>query len=145
MASGILMCGISGCVLRVGDREPPAPLVAVVEYQNRRGPDSTGYISRALGDGRTLWLAHNRLSIVDLSSDANQPMVSQDERYTLVFNGMIYNYVELREELAATGYVFRTASDTEVLMAALTVWGEAGFGRLFGMFRSEDNTSELRS
>lgn len=128
------MCGISGCVLRVGDREPPAPLVAVVEYQNRRGPDSTGYISRALADGRSLWLAHNRLSIVDLSSDANQPMVSQDERYTLVFNGMIYNYVELREELVATGYVFRTASDTEVLMAALTVWGEAGFGRLFGMF-----------
>src|SRR3546814_17899551 len=80
MASGILMCGISGCVLRVGDREPPAPLVAVVEYQNRRGPDSPGYISRALGDGRTLWLAHNRLSIVDLSSDSHQPMVSQGER-----------------------------------------------------------------
>lgn len=128
------MCGISGCVLRVGDREPPAPLVAVVEYQNRRGPDSTGYISRALGDGRSLWLAHNRLSIIDLSSDANQPMVSQDERYSLVFNGAIYNYVELREELAAAGYVFRTASDTEVLMAALIVWGEAGLARLFGMF-----------
>lgn len=128
------MCGISGCVLRVGDHAPPAPLVAVVEYQNRRGPDSTGYATRALGDGRSLWFAHNRLSIIDLSSEANQPMVSQDDRYTLVFNGAIYNYLELREELAAAGYIFRTASDTEVLIAALIVWGEAGLGRLFGMF-----------
>lgn len=128
------MCGISGCVLKVGDRTPPADLVAVVESQNRRGPDSTGYISRALGDGRSLWFAHNRLSIIDLSSDANQPMVSQDERYSLVFNGAIYNYVELREELAAAGHDFRTTSDTEVLLAALIIWGEAGLGRLFGMF-----------
>jgi asparagine synthase (glutamine-hydrolysing) len=91
-------------------------------------------MARALGDGRTLWLAHNRLSIIDLSAEANQPMVSEDERYCLVFNGMIYNYVELREELAAAGYMFRTASDTEVLLAAMTVWGEAGLPRLFGMF-----------
>lgn len=128
------MCGISGCVLRVGDRVPPASLVAIVESQHRRGPDSTGYMARALGDGRTLWLAHNRLSIIDLSSDANQPMASQDERYSLIFNGEIYNYVELREELAAAGYAFRTSSDTEVLLAALTMWGEAGLDRLFGMF-----------
>lgn len=128
------MCGISGCVLRAGDQAPPAPLVAVVEYQHRRGPDSTNYVARALGDGRTLWLAHNRLSIIDLSTYANQPMSSQDERYSLVFNGEIYNYVELREELVAAGYVFRTSSDTEVLLAALITWGEQGLGRLFGMF-----------
>lgn len=128
------MCGISGCVLKVGERTPPADLIAIVESQSSRGPDSTGYLSRSLGDGRSLWLAHNRLSIVDLSSDANQPMVSEDERYSLVFNGMIYNYVELRAELVAAGFGFKTASDTEVLLAVLIVWGEAGLARLFGMF-----------
>lgn len=128
------MCGISGCVLKVGDRTPPAGLIAVVESQSSRGPDSTGYLARSLGNGRSLWLAHNRLSIIDLSFDANQPMVSQDERYSLVFNGAIYNYVELREELTAVGFGFRTVSDTEVLLAALIVWGEAGLARLYGMF-----------
>lgn len=128
------MCGISGCVLKVGDRTPPAGLMAIVESQSSRGPDSTGYISRSLGDGRSLWFAHNRLSIIDLSSDANQPMVSQDDRYSLVFNGAVYNYVELREELRAAGFAFRTVSDTEVLLAALIVWGEAGLARLCGMF-----------
>jgi asparagine synthase (glutamine-hydrolysing) len=128
------MCGISGCVLQVGDRTPPADLVAIVESQAPRGPDSTGYITRAIGNGRSLWLAHNRLSIIDLSSDANQPMVSHDGRYSLVFNGAIYNYVELRDELSAEGYAFRTSSDTEVLLAALIVWGEAALPRLFGMF-----------
>jgi asparagine synthase (glutamine-hydrolysing) len=128
------MCGISGCVLKIGDRTPPTGLIAVVESQSSRGPDSTGYLSRSLGDGRSLWFAHNRLSIIDLSADANQPMVSQDGRYSLVFNGAIYNYVELREELAASGFDFRTVSDTEVLLAALIVWGEAGLARLYGMF-----------
>ena len=128
------MCGISGCVVQGDGRSPPTDLVAIVDAQNRRGPDSTGYASLAVGAGRTLWLAHNRLSIIDLTSSANQPMTSHHERYSLVFNGAIYNYVELREQLLASGYSFTTQSDTEVLLAALITWGEAALPRLFGMF-----------
>jgi asparagine synthase (glutamine-hydrolysing) len=74
------------------------------------------------------------LAIIDLSSAANQPMVSGDGRYALVFNGAIYNYIELREELRSAGHAFRTNSDTEVLLRAIAHWGTEAFGRLLGMF-----------
>src|SRR5262249_55780860 len=79
-------------------------------------------------------LAHRRLSILDPSSAANQPFVDSQGRAALVFNGEIYNYRELRQQLEAPGHVFRTTGDTEVLLAAYLQWGEACVGHLNGMF-----------
>jgi asparagine synthase (glutamine-hydrolysing) len=79
-------------------------------------------------------LLHRRLSILDLSAAGRQPMSSPDGRYHLVFNGEIYNYLELRTQLQAAGRVFRTRTDTEVLLAALAEWGTDALVRLVGMF-----------
>ncbi len=79
-------------------------------------------------------LGHNRLSIIDLSPAGNQPMWDVDRRVCLVFNGEIYNYVELRAELAALGHRFASTSDTEVILEAFKQWGTDAFGRFNGMF-----------
>lgn len=81
------------------------------------------------------FLGHRRLSIVDLDPSASQPMVSHDDNYSLIFNGEIYNYIELRQELLALGSIFKTDhSDTEVLLNAYAVWGEKCLQKLRGMF-----------
>ena len=93
-----------------------------------RGPDDDGvYIKQNIG------LGFVRLSILDLTSAGHQPMVSNDQRYVLVLNGEIFNFIELRAELKG-GYNFRSNSDTEVLLAAYIKWGEACLERLNGMF-----------
>src|SRR5204862_4144276 len=79
-------------------------------------------------------LAHARLSIIDLSPAGHQPMASADGRVWISFNGEIYNFVELRKELEAKGYVFRSRSDTEVIIYGYCAWGEQVFSRLRGMF-----------
>ncbi|NQX84804.1 MAG: asparagine synthase (glutamine-hydrolyzing) [Flavobacteriaceae bacterium] len=119
------MCGIAGIV---GNKYDSETLSKVLEKQNHRGPDFTG---QWLDEHCSL--GHNRLSIIDLSKESNQPFVDSTERYTLVFNGEIYNYIELKEELKAS-YKFVTASDTEVLIAAYSVWGSSCLSRLNGMF-----------
>ncbi|MCA9728772.1 MAG: asparagine synthetase B, partial [Candidatus Eisenbacteria bacterium] len=96
-----------------------------------RGPDSAGLWLRS---DRRVGLAHRRLSIIDRSSSADQPMWSGDGELQIVYNGEIYNYVELRTELARLGHHFRTRSDTEVLLAAWQMWGESALPRLNGMF-----------
>ena len=94
-----------------------------------RGPDSKGvYTNENIG------LGHTRLSIIDTSDSAKQPFSSPDERYTLVFNGEIYNYRELRKVLKTKGYSFKTSSDTEVLLFHLIEFGEAGINDLNGFF-----------
>jgi asparagine synthase (glutamine-hydrolysing) len=94
-----------------------------------RGPDAADqWIEGGVG------LAHRRLSIIDVSTASGQPMHSADDRLVLVFNGEIYNYIELRDELRSAGRVFRTEGDTEVLLHALDHWGEAALPRLNGMF-----------
>lgn len=127
------MCGIAGGFWQV----PPAPLRQRVEgalsAMRLRGPDHQGYDSHAVRQG-TVVLGHTRLSIIDLSSAAQQPMYSADQRFGLVFNGEIYNYLELRAELEKLGVVFYTRSDTEVLLAAWMQWGQAALIRLKGMF-----------
>ncbi len=92
-----------------------------------RGPDHADTLER---DG--LYLGHNRLAIIDLESRSNQPMVSACGRIALIFNGEIYNYLELKQEL--TGFPFRTNSDTEVIIAAYLKWGAASVARFNGMF-----------
>jgi asparagine synthase (glutamine-hydrolysing) len=93
-----------------------------------RGPDDEGYF---VGPGVALGM--RRLSVIDVAG-GRQPVTNEDGTLQLVFNGEIYNYLELREELARSGHVFRTASDTEVIVHAYEEWGELAFGRLRGMF-----------
>lgn len=119
------MCGIAGFA-GTGDE---ATLGAMAARLKHRGPDASGtWISEKGRAG----LAHTRLSIIDLSLAAKQPMESADGRYHIAFNGEIYNFAELRKELAS--YPFKTHSDTEVILAAYAAWGAEGFERLRGMF-----------
>lgn len=117
------MCGIAGIIGKHSER-----IDAMVSAQRHRGPDAT---RTCRFDGGAL--GHNRLSIIDLSDAANQPFQDASQRYTLVFNGEIYNYRELRDALLAT-YDFKTDSDTEVLLAAYLTFGSKVLERLNGMF-----------
>lgn len=101
------------------------------ELLSHRGPNSAG--SWIAADGK-VGLAHRRLSILDLTAAGDQPMRSRDGRCTIVFNGEIYNFREIRSELEGEGHAFQTGTDTEVLLAAYAVWGEACLTRLNGMF-----------
>jgi asparagine synthase (glutamine-hydrolysing) len=121
------MCGISAIF---GRDWSPQQLEAMIKAQSHRGPDAEGAYKSPSG---LAGLGHNRLSIIDLSDAGRQPMSDPSGRYWIVFNGEIYNYLELRAELI-TDYSFRTKSDTEVLLAAYLKWGEACLDRLIGMF-----------
>lgn len=123
------MCGIIGAV---SAGRVPAPSLQVGAAMNaaihHRGPDDGGFYR----DEQAL-LGMRRLAIIDLAG-GHQPMASADGRWQLVFNGEVYNYRRLREELRARGHVFHTQSDSEVVLAAIIEWGEAAFARLEGMF-----------
>ena len=120
------MCGI---FVSVGFT-PDSKHIDVVAH---RGPDGRGW--RVFNsEAGPVALGHRRLSIIDLDPRADQPINSQSERYWLVFNGEIYNFIELREELESEGVTFKTASDSEVLLEAYAFWGEAMLERLRGMF-----------
>ncbi|WP_421790280.1 asparagine synthase (glutamine-hydrolyzing) [Hyphobacterium sp.] len=120
------MCGIAGIVGRAPDTEQ---LKAMADAMIHRGPDDEGYYT---GDG--VGFAFRRLSIIDLDH-GHQPMVSQDGRIAVVFNGEIYNHRELRQELEAKGHVFFTDhSDTEVFVHGFREWGTDLFPKLNGMF-----------
>jgi asparagine synthase (glutamine-hydrolysing) len=124
------MCGIAGIVDREhapGEHEIEA-MIADIAY---RGPDGCGTI--VLPEDRVA-LGHRRLKVLDLTQGGAQPMWSLDARYLIVFNGEIYNYLELRGQLASLGQAFRSHSDTEVLLAAYAHWGADCLGRLIGMF-----------
>ena len=123
------MCGIAGIVDVAGTMTIGAELLRqMTDALTHRGPDESGYhLEPGVGFG------HRRLSIIDLAS-GQQPMASEDQRCWLTYNGEIYNYRELRQELAANGYRFRTQSDTEVLLKAWLHWGDDCVGRLRGIF-----------
>jgi asparagine synthase (glutamine-hydrolysing) len=115
---------------------PEARIGAMLQTIEHRGRDDEGvWTSPAIGDeGRRVCFGHRRLSIIDTSSAGHQPMLSHDGRFVLILNGEIYNYRELREQLANKGHNFRTQTDTEVLLAAWSEWGEDCLSRLNGMF-----------
>lgn len=124
------MCGIVGLI------SPAVPirddlLTAMRDRLVHRGPDNG---SNWISNDKRIAFAHRRLSIIDTSDTANQPMASPDKSHYLVFNGEIYNYIELRSDLEQLGCRFSTQSDTEVLLQALILWGEDALLKLNGMF-----------
>ena len=126
------MCGILGQI-RFVDRGPargdeiPLRLIALMA---RRGPDDEGFWN----DGHYSTLAFRRLSIMDLSDSAHQPMLTRDGRYAIVYNGEVYNFRDLRRELECEGARFRSTGDTEVVLYALVHWGDQALARFNGMF-----------
>ena len=154
------MCGIFGVWNLDGSGVDVAAVVRATTAIRHRGPDDEGYLLINTRSGRTelcggkdttselrlpdifqfasdqfdLAFGFRRLSILDLSPDGHQPMASPDKREWIIFNGEIYNYIELRDELSLLGHKFHTGSDTEVILAAYGQWGEACVERLNGMF-----------
>jgi asparagine synthase (glutamine-hydrolysing) len=123
------MCGVAGILELGGEAVSPAILQRMTDAIAHRGPDGEGHwIEGPVGFG------HRRLAIIDLSPGGHQPMISADHRYVISYNGEIYNFRELRAELQAAGYWFRSHSDTEVLLHALAHWGPEALSRLNGMF-----------
>ncbi|MEU7780716.1 N-acetylglutaminylglutamine amidotransferase [Micromonospora parva] len=123
------MCGISG-EARFDGRSPDAAAVSrMSEAMRSRGPDDEGLFAAGW-----VTLGHRRLTIIDLSDAGGQPMVRDDLGLALVFNGCIYNYPQLREELQNAGYAFHSTSDTEVILVAYAHWGERFVDHLVGMF-----------
>ncbi|HJF83580.1 asparagine synthase (glutamine-hydrolyzing) [Helicobacter pullorum] len=112
------MCGILGYIARENIRDTQEKFINSLGMLSHRGPDFQDFIQY-----ENILLGHTRLAILDLDSRSNQPMNFGD-KYTLIFNGEIYNYKELREELSIQGYRFHTQSDTEVLVCAYDYWGE---------------------
>src|SRR4029453_12450978 len=124
------MCGIAGVFDRSGSTPDRGLLERMRDVMITRGPDDAGvYVAPGIG------LAHRRLSIIDISPAGHQPMANEDETVWVVFNGEIYNFQELRRELAAAGHVFRSHTDTEVLVHGYEEFGSEGLaGRAHGMF-----------
>jgi asparagine synthase (glutamine-hydrolysing) len=127
------MCGIAGVLSDGHDTSVRDRLDHMVRVQVHRGPDGNGVWSGSIGATR-VGLGSTRLAILDLSDAGSQPLVSTSGDHVLVYNGEIYNYLELRQELQALGHVFSSQCDTEVLLHTLMQWGEAGLQRLNGMW-----------
>lgn len=123
------MCGITG-VLSKTDRSPHAAQVsAMVDRLAHRGPDARG-----VEDFGALILGHARLKVIDLSEAAAQPMIDDDAHVAIVYNGEVYNFVDLRTQLESVGHTFRSNSDTEVVLRGYLEWGEDVVNRLNGHF-----------
>lgn len=120
------MCGISGIA---GENWDVNLLYSMTKFQSHRGPDNEGHF---INYNRTIGLGHTRLSIIDLTESANCPMSDNSGNITVVFNGEIYNYLELKQQL--TDYSFQTTGDTEVILAAYIKWGEKCVEKFIGMF-----------
>ena len=122
------MCGIVGVVdFKAG--ADPVTVRRAADTLQKRGPDDSGVWTEG-GTG----LGHRRLSVIDISAAGHQPMVSRDERYVIVFNGEIYNFLELRRELDAGAAPWQSQTDTEVILAAYHQWGADCVKRFHGMF-----------
>lgn len=141
------MCGIAGIVARAGGRADATEAAVLSAALEHRGPDDDGVAGWSAESGLELArnpaelspavaiLVHRRLAIIDIGPGGRQPKATTDGRFTLTFNGEIYNYAELRRELESEGAVFLTSSDTEVLLQALACWGiRKTLPRLVGMF-----------
>jgi asparagine synthase (glutamine-hydrolysing) len=124
------MCGISGKAYFDKKEVSLQNLRLMTSKLAHRGPDDTGYY---ISEDRQLGFGHNRLSIIDLSKKGHQPMI-YNNRYVITFNGEIYNFLEQKEKLLKEGYVFKSNSDTEVILALYSKYGKACLNYLRGMF-----------
>jgi asparagine synthase (glutamine-hydrolysing) len=139
------MCGIAAILKSINFACPDLTLTRMRDEVAYRGPDDQGNVFfkrrdtanwievSASGSAWEVGLAHRRLSILDLSPAGHQPMVYRD-RFWIIFNGEVYNFIELRTELERLGHVFCSSSDTEVILAAYSEWGTACFQRFRGMW-----------
>lgn len=127
------MCGIAGGIWRVSANDIEQRLDAALRCMRHRGPNDHGTELQSKPNYMVA-IGQTRLSVIDLSSGGHQPMVSDDGSLAIVFNGEIYNYRELRDELRALGHVFRSESDTEVLLASWAHWHKECLTKLEGMF-----------
>ncbi|RBP51527.1 asparagine synthase (glutamine-hydrolyzing) [Arenicella xantha] len=125
------MCGIAGLLSTDAKQDMAAPLAAMQNALTHRGPDGRG---EYLSPSRQAGLTHTRLAIIDLTASGGQPMTSSDGRYTITFNGEIYNYQQLRKRLEASGESFATNSDTEVILKMYASKGSKCVHFLRGMF-----------
>jgi asparagine synthase (glutamine-hydrolysing) len=125
------MCGIAGFFDRTG-HSSRSDIVSMTDQLEHRGPDGAGYYFIKVQDSATLGLGHRRLSIIDLSSLGDQPM--EFSGYFIVFNGEIYNFLEIKRELIAFGYSFSSTSDTEVVLKAFHKWNTGCVEKFIGMF-----------
>src|SRR4051812_41070361 len=122
------MCGICGEIAWRG-RPSPSSMQQMLSAQEARGPDGGGLVMHG-----GVALGHRRLSILDLAATSQQPMVDPELGLSIVFNGCIYNYQELRAELSQKGYRFFSGGDTEVILKAYAAWGPRCVERFCGMF-----------
>lgn len=123
------MCGIAG-IFNLNEEAVPLHLIkSITSELNHRGPDGEGFYAE-----ENIGLGHKRLSILDLSEKGAQPMHSKNQEWVIVFNGCIYNFKELRNELKSAGKEFVSSSDTEVIVEGLSIYGSSFFERLNGMF-----------
>ncbi len=129
------MCGIAGYIAAESPAAVTTKCRAMLSALARRGPDGEGLDLWCTPNGLTIGLAHRRLAIIDLSPAGHQPMISDDRQIGLVFNGCIFNFLELRRDLEQAGCVFRSHCDTEVLLHGYRVWGAGELTkRCQGMF-----------
>ena len=123
------MCGITGIFNFNGERPQEAIIKAMTKQLAHRGPNGEGiYLDKGIA------LGHRRLAILDISTNGSQPMRSKNGEWMIVFNGCIYNYIELRSELKSKGHQFISTSDTEVVCEGLAAYGIEIFERFNGMF-----------
>ena len=121
------MCGIVGFTNKVADAE--SVIEKMMDRIRHRGPDASGkYVDEGIA------LGHRRLSIIDISSQGDQPIFNEDKSLVLIFNGEIYNYLDIRAELVKAGHVFTTNTDSEVLIHGYEQYGTKLLGKLRGMF-----------
>ena len=123
------MCGIVGVFNLDGRPFLMNNLVAMTRELAHRGPDDEGFYLKD-----NIALGHRRLAIIDISKMGAQPMISKDGKWVVVYNGCIYNYLELKQELKARGHIFVSNSDTEVIVEGLSAYGPSIFERFNGMF-----------
>ena len=122
------MCGICGLVCKKNEVPDKGLIRRMLDRLHHRGPDGRGWFR-----DRNAALGHNRLSIIDLAG-GTQPLCNEDESLWLTFNGEIYNYIELRDELVSLGHIFKTKSDTEVIIHSWESWGEECFNKFNGQW-----------
>jgi asparagine synthase (glutamine-hydrolysing) len=133
------MCGISGLINKNNDSVDMLEIKTITDIISHRGPDGEGFLL-----GSNFALGHRRLAIIDVSSEADQPMW-HDSKYAIVFNGEIFNYLEIKSDLQKLGFIFKTKSDTEVILIAYECWGFDCVKKFNGMwafsiFDKEKNT-----